>query len=88
MQEDFITKLEEYTKAISDAYLKSTVRGSDGLLVTYTKGKKYYRVVKESYGVHSFVDFEGNIWKPAGWAKPTLNFKRGNIFNNPDCVIR
>lgn len=87
MQEDFINKLEEYTKAIHQNYLKwlDNPLSAKTLEVSYTKGKKYYKVITDG-SAHSFVDFEGNIWKPAGWSKPALNFKRGNIFNHPTCV--
>lgn len=49
-----------------------------------TKGQKYTKIVSGRNGggrsVHSFVDGQGNIWKPAGWKGPKLNFIRGNIF--------
>jgi hypothetical protein len=53
------------------------------LKVSYSKGGKYYRIIREYCGqksVHSFVDENGNIWKAAGWKAPAKNFARGNIF--------
>ena len=41
-----------------------------------TKGKKYIKIIAERAiggaggAVHCFIDDEGNIYKPAGWAKP------------------
>lgn len=36
-------------------------------------GRKYHKVVKmdvDSRSVHSFVDNDGNVYKPAGWRAP------------------
>lgn len=49
-------------------------------------GKKYIKVVREGYGVHSFIVLEdgdkfkrGDILKAASYAAPALNFPRGNV---------
>ena len=49
-------------------------------------GKKYIKVVREGYGVHSFIVLEdgakfkrGDILKAASYAAPALNFARGNV---------
>lgn len=49
--------------------------------VEYTKGRKYYRIVRNSgqLSVYCFVDFDGNIWFPASWNAPAKNFQRGHI---------
>lgn len=48
-----------------------------------TKGRKYWKVTSGHAGnpgsVHSFVDDEGNIWKPASYSAPAKNFPRGNV---------
>lgn len=44
-------------------------------------GRKDEHGVYTSRSAHSFIDPEGNIWKPAGFKGPTKNFKRGNIYS-------
>jgi len=49
--------------------------------LTYTKGKRFMRVVYDN-SVVAFVDFnDGSIYKPAGWKAPAKHV-RGNIFSN------
>jgi len=43
----------------------------------YSIGKKYIKIYNGD-GVYCFVDFEGNLYKPAGWATPAKGI-RGNI---------
>jgi hypothetical protein len=46
-------------------------------------GRKYHKVVSESYGqrsVYAFIDNQGYIYKPATWAAPAKH-ARGNIFS-------
>lgn len=52
------------------------------------RGSKYLKVVIRD-GAHSFIVVKpdtkfqiGDILKPASWAAPTRNFRRGNILNN------
>ena len=51
-----------------------------------TKGRKYTKIV-ENGSVHCFIDDDGNIYKPAGWAKPAKGI-RANLetldLNNVD----
>ena len=51
---------------------------------SYTKGKKYARVISELGNGQRMVCFfvqmdNGDIWKADGWKKPALNFVRGNV---------
>ena len=65
----------------------SEKRYCDGL--HYTVGQKYIKVISESGSVSGFiVNTEndkkfalGDILKPAGWAAPARNFRRGNILD-------
>jgi hypothetical protein len=57
--------------------------------VTFVRGRKFLKVVKESWGsksVHSFICVKshgkwavGDILKAASWAQPAKNFSRGNV---------
>jgi hypothetical protein len=40
-----------------------------------TKGRKYIKIVGSDGGVHCFIDGDGNIYKPAGWAKPAKGIR-------------
>lgn len=58
--------------------------GNDQRSYEISTGRKYVRINVISWGqtsVHSFVDGEGKIWKPATWKAPATNFSRGSIFN-------
>ena len=58
------------------------------------EGKKFIKIIKKNYGVHSFIvkeDFvsskgvqfrKGDILKAAGYNMPAQNAARGNIFGN------
>ena len=57
------------------------------------EGPKYIKIIRQN-AVHAFIvkeDFKhfvkGDVLKPAGWAKPTLNAPRGNVLkgNYPMC---
>lgn len=52
-------------------------------------GPKYIKIVRSETddngqeihrSVHSFLDYEGNIWKAAGWRAPAKNFTRGSLY--------
>ena len=55
------------------------------------EGRKYFKIISNKRGSSSVVGFvvkygdkkflEGDMLKPAGWAKPARNFARGNILN-------
>ena len=59
---------------------------------TVTNGKKFIKICKAKYGVHSFIVKEdmftpggqprfkkGDVLKPASWRAPALNRARGNV---------
>ena len=55
------------------------------------EGRKYFKIISNKRGSSSVVGFvvkygdrkflEGDMLKPAGWAKPARNFARGNVLN-------
>ena len=59
--------------------------------VTFDRGRKFIKVVTQSYGsksVHSFICIEsdgkfqfGDILKAATWRQPAKNFARGNVLD-------
>jgi hypothetical protein len=59
--------------------------------VTFDRGRKFIKVVTQSYGsksVHSFICIEsdgkfqfGDILKAATWSQPAKNFARGNVLD-------
>lgn len=54
--------------------------------LSVTTGRVYHKIVQDSGGqrsVYGFVDMDGDIFKPAGWAKPAKNV-RGNIFSEQE----
>ena len=49
--------------------------------LTYTKGRKYAKIIQEGSRVVAFVDMKtGDIFKPAGWKAPAKH-ARGNLFS-------
>jgi len=47
---------------------------------SFTKGRKYYKIVEinkdgEPTSAHSFVDFEGNLYKVANWNTPAKGIR-------------
>ena len=82
----FIRALENWIHDIQADYKIKNPNPINDCQFTYSKGGKYYKVIRNYNGqksVHSFVDGNGYIWKPAGWKAPAKNFARGNIFTTP-----
>lgn len=84
-----ITKeqIEQYVAEVQEAVKKEWIRNEFRMenlpVITYKKGKVYFKLFRESYGsksVHCFVDSEGNLFKAAGWNQPAKGI-RGNILN-------
>ncbi|HUD05626.1 MAG TPA: hypothetical protein VMR18_01735 [Candidatus Saccharimonadales bacterium] len=77
---DTLVEFLEARKEAHKNYLKSMDYNWDEP-VTMKIGQKYAKLVTGT-GVTAFIDLmSGDIYKPAGWAKPA-NHVRGNIFNN------
>jgi hypothetical protein len=76
-----VLNLLDYRKhLIADYHAQA---GGDPLWDVQVKaGSKYIRVFTVSHGsrsCHSFVDYEGLIWKSASWKAPAKNFPRGKV---------
>lgn len=65
MFEDF---MHEWSKARDDIY-KKNYPSLEVKPLKFTVGKKFIKIVANG-GVMAFVDNCGNVYKPAGWAKP------------------
>jgi hypothetical protein len=79
----FLQSLNQFIFNIESDHKKHWSNSIHDFKVSYSKGGKYYRIIKNYCGqksVHSFVDDNGDIWKAAGWKAPNKNFARGNIF--------
>jgi len=60
------------------------------------EGRKYFKIISNTRGSSSVLGFivkygdkkflEGDMLKPAGWAKPARNFARGNVLNKVENV--
>jgi len=88
MRRDYVGWSRLGNRDISEVIIRdSEKRYCDGL--HYTVGSKYIKVISESGSVSGFiVNTEndkkfalGDILKPAGWAAPARNFRRGNILD-------
>jgi hypothetical protein len=67
-----------------------------GFTTGFEAGTKYVRIFHwyndgssfKQRSCHSFVDYEGNIWKAASWKAPAKNFPRGNVITKDYGTIR
>lgn len=76
-------KLNNYCKLLEEKQTKEWACVYNHYKYTYTIGKKYIRVVQCDYkgnpqSSFCFVDFEGNLYKCAGWKKPAPGI-RGHL---------
>ena len=83
-----IVDIEKYRKEIEAAKAAEWKRmgytHSPAPTYEMKEGKKFVKIIEVGQGgfrhVHCFVDFEGNIYKPASFNKPAKGI-RGNINN-------
>jgi hypothetical protein len=67
-----------------------------GFTTGFEAGTKYIKIFHwydngssfKQRSCHSFVDYEGNIWKAASWKAPAKNFPRGNVLTKDYGTIR
>ena len=77
-------KWQNTYKGLSDTI---SLEVNDKMIAEFNAGlhykvcQKYIKVIATN-SVHSFIDADGFIWKPASWKGPTKNFHRGNV-NEP-----
>lgn len=55
-------------------------------ILTADPGRKFIKIVSsdsknDHRSVYAFIDFHGNIYKPATWKAPALNAVRGSVFD-------
>lgn len=77
--EDYVQEIKE----ASDAEWKRLKYTLPAPVFSIMKGSKFIRIVVTTFGsraVHCFVDYEGNIYKAAGWKVPAKGI-RGHIDN-------
>ena len=90
---DFDMAIQDYADHLVRNY-NSCNKGEhmqDKYEVSFDKGRKFLKVVSNSWGsrsVHSFICIKehdgwkyGDILKAASWAQPAKNFIRGNVLN-------
>ena len=90
--------IEEYQKYLQKNYSEISCKFSHdlGFTVGFEAGTKYIKIYHwyndgnsfKQRSCHSFVDYEGNIWKAASWKAPAKNFPRGNVVTKDYGTIR
>jgi hypothetical protein len=91
--------IEEYQKHLESNYAsfgRSCEFKTDlGFTTGFEAGSKYVKIfhfynngTSGQRSCHSFIDYEGNIWKAASWKAPAKNFTRGNILTKDYGTIR
>jgi hypothetical protein len=92
--------VEDYQKHIESNYALNS-RNCEysrdlGFTTGFEAGTKYIKIFHwyddgssfKQRSCHSFVDYEGNIWKAASWKAPAKNFPRGNVITKDYGTIR
>lgn len=67
-----------------------------GFATGFEAGTKYVKIFhfynngsgQGQRSCHSFIDYDGNIWKAASWKAPAKNFPRGNVLTKDYGNIR
>ena len=97
---DILPHIEEYQKHLQSNYANNAMKceySHDlGFTVGFEAGTKYIKIYHwydngssfKQRSCHSFVDYEGNIWKAASWKAPAKNFPRGNVITKDYGTIR
>jgi hypothetical protein len=83
---EFDKLLKGYMKELDDyhkAYYAKNYKNLKPPVFSYTEGQRFVKIIKaDSEGVqksvHCFVDYDGNIYKAAGWKVPAKG-ARGNL---------
>ena len=74
----------EKVQAVSNAKYAAQGWGNSPPVLSFEKGNRYMRLVKDQHGQRSafgFVDrTNGDVLKASSWKAPAKNFARGNIF--------
>ena len=97
---EILPHIEEYQKHLQSNYTENA-RNCEyshdlGFTVGFEAGTKYIKIYHwyndgssfKQRSCHSFVDYEGNIWKAASWKAPAKNFPRGNVKTKDYGTIR
>lgn len=95
---NILPHIEEYQKYLQENYLEGSCKYSHnlGFTVGFEAGTKYIKIYHwyndgssfKQRSCHSFVDYEGKIWKAASWKAPAKNFPRGNVVTKDYGTIR
>jgi hypothetical protein len=72
---DLIERLTETANKARGFYKGEAIPNPVLMTFEATKGRKYTKIVGSDGAVHCFIDDDGNIYKPAGWAKPAKGIR-------------
>ena len=85
-------KLDEYNLSISifNSSPGNFDEGDREGQFSITVGKKYYKIIQKSGGVHAFVDKQtGEVYKPASWRSPAKHVRYDlRIINNREYLLQ
>ena len=72
---------------LQDSYGRAGGREGEFSIVS---GRKYYKIVQRSGGVHAFVDKKtGQVYKPASWKSPAKHVRYDlRIINNREYLLK
>ena len=76
LPERVVEWVQNYVQALEENYTKSYPNSSSPVEFDVESGRKYWKIIQNTGGVHAFVDKKtGQVYKPASWRGPAKHVR-------------